>query len=106
MREQEENNFRVYSYVDSPFTLFGVSMDECLILMVGLLMFFYAIISAHLKLGFISMVGVMIGFFTWRRTKKQMKGFSIMSWVNWNFCFSGEQVKNSLPESHKRKWSA
>lgn len=98
MAKLEEH--RIYSYLNEPVRLFGLTIDEVAIVTVGVSC---GLISESLYFKSLFFLVGILGTFSIKRAKKLIIGFSLMGFMHWHF-----GIRRGLPlfwpESYKRMW--
>lgn len=91
---------RIYSYLNEPVRLFGLTLDEVALVFVGIgigllvePLFFKSLFFA---------IGI-VGTFLIKRAKKLITGFSLMGFLYWHFGVKGG-LPSFWPESHQKVW--
>jgi hypothetical protein len=94
------NEHRIYQYMSEPFRFCGLTIDELAIAGTSVLGAMLA--SSLINKGLFVLLGT-IGLFGLKRFKKIVAGFSLYSFLHWQFGLRFGLPRN-WPESWKRFW--
>lgn len=93
---------RIYKYMSEPLRIVGLTIDEIVLFLGGLFLFFF-VDDLKWKCFFIS-VGS-IGVYAIKKFKKMATGFSLTSYLHWSLGLRSG-LSRLWPESWKRGWRA
>lgn len=91
---------RLYSYMSEPVRVVGLTIDE-LVLGIFCLILFFVVEAVFLKALFFFLTPMSI--FVVKKLKKLVVGFSLISFLHWHFGFR-LGLSDSVPVSWKRKY--